>query len=70
MTDREKAIVMAYTGVAMLTGEKFSIFHGYVEEILDRKVFTHELGYIAIQDLIKEKSKKDFIKLCKGEAIE
>ena len=31
MTDREKAIVMAYTGIAMLTGEKFPIFHEYVE---------------------------------------
>lgn len=26
MTDREKAIVMAYTGVVMLTGEKLNVF--------------------------------------------
>lgn len=30
MTDKEKAVVMAYTGIAMLTGDKFDIFHEYV----------------------------------------
>ena len=44
MTDKEKAIVMAYTGVAMLTGDKFSIFHKYIEDLLNRPVFTHELA--------------------------
>lgn len=32
MTDREKAIVMAYTGACMLAGDKFQIFHEYVKE--------------------------------------
>ena len=62
MTDREKAIVMAYTGVCMLTGDKFEIFHKYVEDIMDRPVMTHEIGILA--NVIKEKSKEDFITLC------
>lgn len=65
MTNEEKAIVMAYTGVCMLTGTKFHIFHEYVEKLMGRPVYTHELGFLA--DEIKEKAKDDFIKLCKEE---
>lgn len=32
MTDKEKAIVMAYTGRCMLTEDKFQIFHEYKEK--------------------------------------
>lgn len=67
MTDREKAIVMAYTGTAMLTGEKFSIFHKYIEDILGRPVWTHELADDSVCEEIKEKSKSDFLELCKNE---
>lgn len=65
MTDREKAIVMAYTGVAMLTGDKFQIFHKYIEEIMGRPIWTHEMAQLA--DEIKEKSKADFMALCADE---
>lgn len=64
MTDREKAIVMAYTGVAMLAGDKFQIFHEYVEEILGRPIQTLELAFDNVCNEIKEKSKDDFIQLC------
>ena len=67
MTDREKAIVMAYTGACMLTGDKFQIFHKYVEEIMDRSIWTHEMAQLA--DEIKEKSKDDFMKLCADENL-
>ena len=67
MTDREKAIVMAYTGKAMLTGEKFSIFHKYIEDILGRSVWTHELADRSVWEEIEEKSKSDFLELCKNE---
>ena len=30
MTDTERAIVMAYTGVCMLTGDKLEIFYKYI----------------------------------------
>lgn len=62
MTDKEKAIVMAHTGICMLTGDKFQIFHKYVEDIMGRPVWTHEMAWLA--DEIKEKSKPDFLKLC------
>lgn len=65
MTDKEKAIVMAYTGITMLAGEKFSIFHKYIEDILHRPVYTHELANPKVWEEIKEKSKNDFIQLCK-----
>lgn len=65
MTDKEKAIVMAYTGACMLAEDKFQIFHKYVEELMGRPVYTHELGFLA--DEIKEKAKEDFIRLCKSE---
>lgn len=64
MTDHEKAIVSAYTGVAMLTGEKFSIFHKYIEDICGRPIWTHELANEKVVNEIKEKSKPDFIRLC------
>ena len=65
MTDREKAIVMAYTGVCMLTGDKLSVFYEYVEGIMGRPVYTHEMGTKVVDDLIKEKARPDFIALCR-----
>ena len=62
MTDKEKAIIMAHTGVVMLKGDKFRIFHNYVESILNRPIWTHEL--VELTDEIREKSRNDFIKLC------
>lgn len=67
MTDREKAIVMAYTGTAMLTGEKLQIFFEYIEKILGRPVWTHELAVELVWNEIKEKSKADFLEICKTE---
>lgn len=60
MTDREKAIVTAYTGIAMLTGDKLEVFYKYVESLVNRPVFTHELAYIDLKAL----SKNDFLELC------
>ena len=67
MTDREKAIVMAYTGITMLSGEKFQIFHEYIEKILGRPVFTHELGNKLVSAEIRKKSRADFLEICKTE---
>lgn len=66
MTKRECAIIMAHTGACMLTGEDFKIFHSYIEDILKRPVFTHELGNPKLADEIKEKSTEDFLKLCRN----
>lgn len=61
MTDREKAIVMAFTGVTMLAGEKLEVFYKYAEELMGRPVYSHEL---ANADL-KNRARKDFLLLCK-----
>lgn len=66
MTDREKAIVMAHTGICMLEGKKLDVFYQYLDELYDRPVYTHELGTLDI----KEKSKLDFLKLCEEEQPE
>lgn len=68
MTDKEKAIVMAYTGVCMLSGDKFKIFHSYIEDIMGRPVYTHELGIKAVKKKIKKKAKADFMELCADES--
>lgn len=64
MTDREKAIVTAYTGINMLDGEAFIEFYKYLEELYGRPVYTDEIPFLDIQ----EKSKEDFIALCRGES--
>ena len=61
MTDREKAIVTAYTGINMLEGERFNEFYKYLEELYGRPVYTHEILFLDV----KEKSEDDFLKLCR-----
>ena len=62
MTYRECAIVSAYTGFCMLTGDQWDYFQKYVEEIMGEPIWTHELASRA--DEISEKAKPDFIRLC------
>lgn len=66
MTNREKAIVMAHTGICMLEGEKLGVFYQYLNELYGRPVYTHE--WVTLD--IKEKSKPDFLQLCKEEEPE
>lgn len=65
MTVRECAIIEAYTGICMLTGNKRKYFYEYVEEKLGRPVFTHELVDDYIQKEIKMAVYDDFIELCR-----
>lgn len=65
MTDKEKAIVMAYTGICMLTGDKLSVFYKYIQDIMGRPVYSHE--FADVFEEIKEKSSKDFLRLCREE---
>ena len=69
MTDREKAIVSAYTGYAMLVGDKLGIFYRYLEELLGYMPYTHELANKELQKRIHDLSKDDFIKLCRDEIL-
>ncbi len=66
MTKRECAIVMAHTGICMLTDGDFQIFHEYVEKIMGRPVWTHEMGIPEVAEEIKQKSLADFLELCKN----
>lgn len=64
MTDKEKVIVMAYTGTCMLTRDKLDIFYNYLKDLLGYPVYTHELANTNLWKTIKEKSKADFLSLC------
>ena len=60
MKKREAAIVSAYTGILLGSSEEM---HKYIEEIMGRPVFTHELGDKATVEKIKKKSRQDFLSL-------
>lgn len=64
MTKRECAIVSAYTGILMLSGDDIDELYSYVSDLMDRPVLTHE--FMTLADLIKELSKPDFIDLCRN----
>lgn len=68
MTDYEKAVVMAFTGVCMLSADKFNIFQEYVEKIMGRPIYSHEMAYKEISDEIREKSKADFLRICEEDS--
>ena len=71
LTNKERAIIEAYTGYCMLAGEKSKAFYEYLQEIMGRPVFTHELANEKILEEIHEKAKPDFLKLCaSGEEAE
>ena len=62
MTVHECAVVMAYTSIVMLQGDRLNYFYEYVEQLLGHPVYTHELP--ALADLIRERATPDFIRLC------
>ena len=57
---REASIISAYTGILLGT---FSDMHSYIEEVMQRPVYTHEMGNRKIADEIKRLSKEDFLNL-------
>lgn len=65
MTNREAAIIMAYTGTAMLAGDELKYFYYYLEEIMGRPVLTHELADRGLAEEIKCRAQPDFIDICK-----
>lgn len=65
MTLREKAIIEAYTGMCTLVGDEISEFYKYANEIMGRPVYTHELADKAIQEELREKSRIDFMTICR-----
>lgn len=61
MTKDEKLIVSAYTGVLMCD---MGDLQEYIEGVLGRPVWTHELVDHEVMDEIKERVKADFLALC------
>lgn len=64
LTPRQAAIVGAFTG--KLAGP-FGDMHKYIEEIMGRPVFTHELGDAETANKIAELAKPDFLAICATE---
>ena len=60
MTKEEAAIISAFTG--RLIGE-FSDMHEYIEKVMNRPVWTHELADKSTMDEIRNAAKPDFINL-------
>lgn len=66
MTKHEAAVVMAYTGIAMCCGDNWGVYHKYVQNIMGRPVWTHEMASEKVAEQIKELSKPDFLEICKN----
>ena len=60
LTKRQAAIVTAYTG--MFLGD-FHTFHAYVEELMERPVYTHEMGSLDLAAEVKRRAKADYVSL-------
>lgn len=63
MNRREAAVISAYTG--FLVGP-FEAMHAYIEEILQRPVWTHELADPELVKKIKELAKPDLIAIAQA----
>lgn len=61
LTKEQAAIIGAYTGI---TAGPFSDIHEYIEKIMGRPVFIHELADENLCDEIREKAKPDFLAIC------
>lgn len=65
MTLRERVIVETYTGICMTSGDERWEVYKYMAEIMGRSVYTHELADKKVQEQLKEKSRADFLALCR-----
>ena len=61
LTKEQAIVITGFTGV--MACKSFSDFHGDVEKLLGRPVFTHEFGDTEFSKLIKELYKPDFIEM-------
>lgn len=64
MTKREKIVVSAYTQILMCD---FGDLHEYIEELMGRPVWTHEIHMLAEE--IRRRSKKEFLEICGKEEV-
>ena len=68
MTDREKIVVSAHTGVVMLPEDKVFMLFDYFDELLGRRITIYDLQFKEVSDQIKERSKPEFLEICRREA--
>ena len=61
MTEQEKIIATAYTGIMFV--DDFSRVHEYIEEKLGRPVWTHELAIPGMREKIQNAVKDDFLQM-------
>lgn len=64
MTNKEKLIVSAYTGILMV---EWSEFHKFIEKLLGRPILTHEFDNEELIEEILANVKDDFMRLCENE---
>ena len=62
MTKPEKLIVSAYTGVLMVD---FNEFHQFAEKVLKRPIEEYEFVIRSTWNILKKKTEKKFLELCK-----
>lgn len=67
MTLKERVIVETYTGYCMTSAEERNEVYKYMEGLLGRPFFTHELANKETVDLLNKKAKADFLALCTPE---
>lgn len=60
LTEHQAAVLTAFTGLMI---GKFSPFHTYAEQLLGRRILTHEFGDKEMADKLKDLSKDDFLNL-------
>lgn len=65
MTLRERVIVEVYTGYCMTSANEKDDVYKYMNKIMNRPVYTHELADKKIQEELRKRSKEDFIDLCR-----
>lgn len=65
LTPQQAAVIGAYTGY--LVGD-FADVHGYIEHLLGRPVWTHELGSEEMSATIRDAARADFLALVPTEA--
>ena len=70
MTVRECAIIEAYTGICMLTGDKTKYMYEYAEEKLGYPVYTHFFASETFMMQLKQNATEDFINLGKNSTEE
>lgn len=61
MTREEKCVISAYTGHLMVSEDRFL---RYVSDLLERKIYKHDLIYGKVWKEIRAKVEPEYIKLC------